>query len=189
MTTTTTTTTPTTAAIPLGRWAADPMHCHAGFAVKRMVVATFRGEFTDVNATLVSTADGIRLDGSLSVDSVSVASPDLRGHLLSPDFFDVERAPRIGFASTEVRVGDDGGVVVDGELTIKGITRPIRARGVLGGPVVDPHGRERVGLDLEATIDRTAYDLTWNMPLPNGGLAVGNDVRLTVSLELTREDA
>ena len=176
-----------TVAIPRGMYKVDKLHSYVGFAVKHMVVATFRGEFKDFDAALVSTENGIRLEGSVSVGSISIDDQDLRGHLLSPEFFDVVRTPEIRFVSSDFRVDDRGAVGVDGELTIKGITRAVQARGVLTGPIVDPYEREKLGLELEATVDRTAYDLKWNMPMPNGGVAVANDVKLTASLGLLRE--
>jgi polyisoprenoid-binding protein YceI len=177
-----------TVAVPLGRYRLDKLHSHVGFAVKHMVVATFRGEFKDIEATLVSSEDGIRLEGSVPVGSISVDDRDLRAHLLSPEFFDVVRTPEIRFASSDVRVDDRGAVVLHGELTMKGITRPLRALGTLTGPIVDLSGCDRLGLELEATVDRRAHDLNWNMPLPSGGLAVANEVTLIASLALLRED-
>jgi polyisoprenoid-binding protein YceI len=177
-----------TSAIPRGTYKVDRLHSYVGFAVKHMVVATSRGESKDFDATLVSTGEGIRLEGAVTVGSISIEDESLRGHLLSPEFFDVVRTPEISFVSSEVRVDGAGAVVVDGELTIKGITRPVQARGVLTGPIVDPYGREKVGLELEATVDRTTYGLNWNMPLPRGGVAVADDVTLTASLGLLRED-
>ena len=176
-------------AIPLGRYGLDRLHSHFGFAVKHMVVATFRGEFKDIDATLVSTADGIRLEGSVPVAGISVDHPDLRRHLLSPEFFDVVRSPDIRFVSDDVRIDDGGAVALYGELTMRGVTRPLDVRGTLAGPVVDLAGRARLGLELHAALDRTDYGLSWNMPLPSGGVAVANEVHLTASLALTREDA
>lgn len=179
----------TAVAVPLGRYRLDTLHSHVGFAVRHMVVATFRGAFEAVEATLVSAEDGIRLEGSVPVESISVDDRDLRAHLLSPEFLDVARTPEIRFASSDVRVDDRGAVVLHGELTMKGITRPLRAQGTLTGPIVDLSGCERIGLELDATVDRRAHDLNWNMPLPSGGLAVANEVALTASLALLREDA
>lgn len=177
-----------TVAVSPGTYKADRLHSYAGFAVRHTAVATFRGEFKDIDATLVSTDDGIRLEGSVPVGSISIEDNDLREHLLSPEFFDIVRTPEIRFASSDVRVDDAGAVVVDGELTIKGITHAIQARGVLSGPIVDAYEREKLGLELETVVDRTAYGLNWNMPLPKGGVAVANDVRLTISLGLLGED-
>jgi polyisoprenoid-binding protein YceI len=178
-----------TIALPVGTYTVDKLHSYAGFAVKHTVVATFRGEFRDIDATLICTDAGIRLEGSVPVGSISIDDQDLRGHLLSPEFFDVVRAPEIHFVSSDIRVDEAGAVVLDGELTIKGTTRAVQARGALTGPIVDPYEREKIGLELEATVDRTTYGLNWNMPLPKGGVAVANDVKLTVSLGLLRGEA
>jgi polyisoprenoid-binding protein YceI len=178
-----------TVGVPLGTYTVDQLHSSAAFAVKHTVVATFRGQFKEIDATLVSTDDGIRLEGSVHVGSISIDDENLRGHLLSPDFFDVVRASDIRFVSSNVRVDDGGAVVLDGELTLKGVTHPVQAQGLMSGPVVDPYERETLGLELEATLDRTDYGLNWNMPLPKGGVAVSNDVKLTVSLELVRKEA
>jgi polyisoprenoid-binding protein YceI len=178
-----------TVAIRPGTFQADKLHSYAGFAVKHTVVATFRAEFKGIDATLVCSDEGLRLEGSVPVSGITIADADLRGHLLSPDFFDVVRTPVIRFASHDLRVDGEGDVVLDGELTIKGVTRPVRARGSLSGPMIDHAEREKFALELETTVDRTAFGLDWNMPLPKGGLAVGNDVKLTVTLALLREEA
>jgi polyisoprenoid-binding protein YceI len=107
-----------------------------GFAVKHMVVSTYRGQFDDYDATLTAKADGtLRLEGSVKPASVVVKDENLAGHLASPDFFDVANYPEIRFSSTLVRIGG-GELIVDGELTIKGHTRPIEARGAITEPVV-----------------------------------------------------
>lgn len=173
--------------VPVGSYAVDKVHSHVGFAVKHMVVATFRGEFKDYDVTLESTEDGIRLEGVVPVTSIAVDDENLEGHLLSPEFFDAERTPELRFVSTDVRIGDSGEVVVDGELTIKGHTHAVEARGTITGPVVDIADNEKLGLELETIVDRTAYGLNWNAPLPKGGFALANDVKLAVELELVKQ--
>jgi polyisoprenoid-binding protein YceI len=173
--------------IPTGIWKSDPVHSHVGFSVKHMVVGTFRGGFTDFDVTLANAEGQPRLYGAVAVDSVDVRDQTLNGHLLSPDFFDAERSPEITFSSSGVRV-DRGELVVDGQLTIKGVTREVEARGTIVGPVLHPAGGDRVGVDLETTVDRTEFGLKWNAPMPRGGVAVGNDVSLTVHLELAKEE-
>jgi polyisoprenoid-binding protein YceI len=174
-------------AIPTGTWRSDPVHSHVGFAVKHMVVATFRGSFTDFDVALANEDGEPKLYGAVRVDSVQVRDENLNGHLLSPDFFDAERHPEITFSSTGIRTdGDD--LVVDGDLTIKGTTRSVEARGRITGPVVHPAGGERIGIDLETTVDRTEFGLNWNAPVPSGGVAVENEVTLTVHLELAKEE-
>ena len=174
-------------AIPTGVWKSDPVHSEVGFAVKHMVVATFRGAFTDFGITLANDEGEPRLYGAVRTDSVQVRDENLRGHLLSPEFFDSERYPEITFTSTGIRA-DGGDLVVDGDLTIKGTTKRVEARGQIDGPVAHPAGGERIGIDLETQVDRTEFGLNWNAPMPSGGVAVQNEVTLTVHLELAREE-
>jgi polyisoprenoid-binding protein YceI len=172
--------------IPAGTWSADKVHSTVGFAVKHMVVSTFRGRFEDFDATLVTGEDGtLRLEGAVKADSIVVKDENLAAHLKSPEFFDTDRYPEVSFASTLVRA-EDGELIVDGELTIKGQTRPIEARGTITEPVVTFGDVEKIGVELEATVDRTEYGLNWNAPLPKGGFALANDVKLVVSLELLK---
>jgi polyisoprenoid-binding protein YceI len=175
------------AQIPAGtRWTVDPVHSTVGFAVKHMVVSTFRGRFEDYDATLTAGEDGtLRLEGRVDASSIVLKDADLAAHLGSPDFFDTERHPYITFNSTLVRA-ENGELIVDGELTIKGHTRPIEARGTITEPHVTFGDVEKIGVELEAIVDRTEYGLTWNAPLPKGGFALANEVKLQVNLELAR---
>jgi polyisoprenoid-binding protein YceI len=168
-------------------WNVDKVHSTVGFAVKHMVVSTFRGRFEDYDATLTANEDGtLRLEGTVKADSISVKDDNLAAHLTAPDFFDTAQYPEIQFSSTLVRA-ENGRLVVDGELTIKGNTRPIEARGTITEPVVTFGDLPKVGVELEAIVDRTEYGLTWNAPLPKGGFALANDVKLVVELEFTQE--
>jgi polyisoprenoid-binding protein YceI len=160
-----------------GDWAFAAVHSGATFSVKYLV-APFRGEFEQLDASLV---DG-KLTGSVKVASIKVKDENLAGHLQGPDFFDAEQFPEITFSSSDIRVEGDA-VTLDGELTLKGVSKPIQATGTLNGPTEDFMGNTRVGLTLETTIDRSAYGVSWNAPLPKGGNALSNDVKLTVVLE------
>ena len=166
-----------------GTYKLDPVHSSASFAVKHMVVSTFRGRFENFDATL----DDGKLIGTVDVSSIVVKDENLAAHLQSPEFFDAERHPELRFESTDIRRGEGDEVVVDGELTIKGITRPVEARGTLEGPAVTFGDVNKVGLTLEAIIDRTEFGLNWNAPLPKGGFALANDVKLIVELELAEQ--
>src|SRR5664280_387398 len=180
--------TATTQPVAAGTWKIDTIHSHVGFAVKHMVVSTFRGRFEDYDGALSVGEDGApRLQGSVDVDSIVVKDENLAGHLKSPDFFDSANHPRIRFASSAVRVSEGGEVEIDGELTIKDNTHGVTARGTVSGPHVDIAGNDKVGVELEAVIDRREYGLLWNAPLPKGGFALDNDVKLQVALELARE--
>jgi polyisoprenoid-binding protein YceI len=177
-----------TSPIPVAtRWTVDKTHSHVGFAVKHMVVSTFRSRFEDFDATLTANEDGtLHLEGSVTADSVAIKDPQLAGHVHAEDFFDVANHPKITFSSTLVRVGD-GELIVDGELTIKGKTLPLEARGTISEPVVTLGDYVKTGITLETTVDRTAYDMNWNAPLPKGGFALANDVTLAVELEFVQE--
>jgi polyisoprenoid-binding protein YceI len=175
----------TAATVPAGTtWTADPVHSTVGFAVKHMVVSTFRSRFEDFDATLRADEDGtLRLSGRVRADSIVLKDENLAAHLAAPDFFDTANHPEIAFESTLVRT-EDGELVVDGELTIKGHTRPLRARGSITEPHETLGGLVKVGLSLEAVVDRTEYGLNWNAPLPKGGFALANEVTLQADLEL-----
>ena len=168
--------------IPAGTYKLDPVHSSVGFAIKRNVVATFSGQFEQVDASL---EDGV-LTGSAEVESVKTAVPQLKEHLLSPEFFNAAETPTITFRSIDMRLGADGSAEVDGELTIRGVTRPVTARGTYG-VATGLRGTQVVGFDLEATVDRREYGLNWQAPLPTGGNALGWNVTLEVRLEFEEQ--
>ncbi|HTE63230.1 MAG TPA: YceI family protein [Solirubrobacteraceae bacterium] len=170
--------------LPAATWGLDANHSTAGFAIKYMA-GTFRAGFEKFDVTLDTTGDQPRVTGSVAPESITVKDENFHAHLQAPDFFDTERHPAITFESTGWRVDGDE-LIVDGNLTIKGDTRPVEARGTLNGPDEDPWGNTRVGVTLEASLDRTHFGLTWNNPLPKGGLALANDVRLHVDLQLVK---
>ena len=174
------TTTQIRQALPTGTWQLDPVHSSIGFEVPYMG-GTFRGQFRDVEATI---ADG-DVSGSAKVASVDVKDENLTAHLQSPEFFDVERYPELRFASTEIDGGEE--LTIGGEITIKGVTQPVELTGRATEPLTDAYGRERFGLTLETTVDRTAFGLNWNLPLPSGEPALANDVTLVAELFFVME--
>ena len=164
-----------------GTYAADPIHSSFGFAVRYQGVSIFRGTLNEVTATL---ADG-RLEGVAQVESISIRTPEqFRAHVLSEEFFDAANHPTVTFASTDLDLREDGSAVVAGELTIKGITNPVTANGTWIAPAPDAFGNTRGHLQLEAVIDRTQWEMNWNMPLPSGAKALANEVTLTVDISL-----
>jgi polyisoprenoid-binding protein YceI len=174
--------------VAAGTWQIDKVHSHVGFAVKHMVVSTFRGQFEEYDGSLTAGEEGApRLAGSVNVDSIAVKDENLAAHLKGPDFFDSERFPQISFASSDVSVTDAGELEVEGELTIKDRTHRVTARGSISGPHADIAGNDKIGVELEAIIDRREFGLEYNATLPKGGVAVDNDVKLQVSLELVRK--
>src|SRR6476661_10808058 len=169
--------------IPTGTWKADTVHSRVAFEVP-YAVATFTGEVTEFEATL---EDGT-LKGVARIESVKVKEENLEAHLLSPEFFDAERHPEVTFVSKSI-TRDGDAVEIDGEVTMKGITKPAKLTGTANGPAIDHFGAHRFGLQLQTTVDRTAYDMNWNMPLPNGEPALGNEVTLKAELTLVQQDA
>ena len=167
-----------------GTYLADPVHSSFGFAVRYQGVSVFRGTLDAVEATLA----GGRLEGKAQVESISIRTPEqFRAHVLGPEFFDAADHPEVRFTSEDVALLEDGAATVEGELTIKGITRPVLATGSWTAPSPDAFGNTRGHLNLEAVIDRTEWDMNWNMPLPTGGDVLANDVTLTVDISLVEQ--
>jgi polyisoprenoid-binding protein YceI len=168
--------------VPAGTYRLDPVHSSFGFAVRHNGISTFRGQFEQVDASL---EDGV-LEGTAQVESVKTPIAPLKDHLLSADFFNAAEAPTITFTSRDVRLGEDGSAEVDGELTMRGVTRPVTATGGYG-TATGLNGSEVVGFDLAATVDRRDYGINWQAPLPSGGEALAWDVTLEVHLELAKD--
>jgi polyisoprenoid-binding protein YceI len=176
-----------TQAIPAGTHEVDRVHSTIGFAVRHAGVSTFRGSFADYEIAL----DGgrsPRLRGSVDVDSIGIEDAQLKGHLLSPEFFDAGRHSRLEFESSEVAVDGDGELTVHGTLSIAGQGREVEAHGRIAqiGGYLD--GRPRVGLSLEAAIDRRDFGLDWQAELPGGGEALDWRVEIAVDLQFVPED-
>jgi polyisoprenoid-binding protein YceI len=166
--------------LPAGTWQIDAVHSDIEFGVEYMA-GTFRGHFATISAEL---ADGA-LSGSAEVSSVQVKDPNLKAHLQSPEFFDAERHPQITFRSSGLaRDGDE--ISIDGEITIAGATQPVELRGTISDPAPDPYGNERFGLKLETAVDRTAFGMNWNNPLPSGEPALANDVTIAADLQFVQ---
>jgi len=174
--------------IPAGTWVVDPVHSSIGFAVTHNGVTTFRSGFERYEARL-SGGESPRLEGSVEVASVEIDEEMLKGHLLSPEFFDVQRFPQLRFASSELSVGEDGTLRLLGELEIHGETRKVEAGGRFAHLGGDLAGKERVGLSLETTVDRRDFGLDWQAELPSGGEVLEYAVTINVELELDGEEA
>lgn len=175
-------------AVPAGTWAVDPVHSNVAFAVTHNGVTTFRSGFERYDARL-SGGDQPRLEGTVEVESIAIDEEMLKGHLLSPEFFDVQRFPRLRFTSTELAVGEDGTLRVRGELEIHGEKREVEAGGRFAQLGEDLAGKKRVGLSLEATVDRRNFGLDWQAELPSGGEVLDYTVTISVDLELVAEEA
>jgi polyisoprenoid-binding protein YceI len=177
-------TTQTLTIAPAGTWRLDPVHSSVGFEVDYLA-GTFKGDFRDVEATLGVDDEAARLEGSAKVASVDVKDENLAAHLQSPDFFDAERHPELRFTAHDIGLEGDA-VDVRGEITIKGVTKPIALGGTVAAPLADPYGNERFGIALATTVDRTEFGLNWNMPLPTGQPALSNEVRIVGDLQFVK---
>lgn len=173
--------------IPSGTWAIDPSHSTLEFGIKHLGIATVKGRAQTFSGSIVG-GEEPAIDGTVPVEAITTFDEGRDGHLQAPEFFDSERYPELRFTSTSVRQLNDE-LIVAGDLTIKGITRPVELRGDFAGETTDPWGNERIGLDLATTIDRTAFDLRFNAPLPGGGFLLADDVRLEASFSAVKAAA
>jgi polyisoprenoid-binding protein YceI len=180
-------TTETLTIAPAGTWTLDPVHSRVDFEVAYLA-GTFRGEFQKIAGELTVNGDRASLAGIAEVSSVDVKDENLSAHLQSPDFFDAERHPELRFVAHDIRL-DSQTVVVDGEITIKGVTKPVPVTGTVSAPMADPYGNDRIGLVLSAAVDRTEFGVNWNTPLPSGDLALANDVKILADLQFVKAGA
>jgi polyisoprenoid-binding protein YceI len=167
-----------------GTYELDPSHSEVGFEVRHMMISKVRGAFTVKSATIVLPENVLEASVTASADAASLDTKDegRDQHLRSADFFDVEQHPALTFTSTGVRE-DGGDLLVDGDLTIKDVTRPVTFELELGGFGTDPWGNYKAGATAVATINREDFGLTWNAALETGGVLVGKDVKITLDLQ------
>ena len=168
----------------------DSGHSFVGFTVKHMGVSSVRGEFKEFTADLQ--VDGENLLSSTIVLTIQAASIDTRDerrdeHLRSADFFAVETYPEIVFKSKKIEPGDAGQYKATGDLTLKGTTREVVLDLEINGPIKDPWGNYRVGTEGGVTIDRQDYGVNFSRVMDNGGLVVGDDVKISFALEAARK--
>ena len=167
--------------LPSGTWVLDPVHSTIGFELPYLA-GIFRGHFRDVDAKL----SGESLRGSARVASVDVKDENLAAHLQSPEFFDVERFPELTFSSDSVE-RSGGELTVRGDITIRGVTKPVVLTGTITDVQTDAFGTDRVNAKLETTVDRTEFGLNWNAPLPNGEPALQHEVKIVAELFFVEE--
>ena len=168
------------------RWEIDPAHTSVEFAVKHMKIATVKGRFAELSATLAVGSDDLA-SATVAVD-IDAASIDTRSaqrdeHLRSADFFDVANHPRLTFRSRSVAAKGDGEYRIVGDLTIRGVTRELVLDAEFQGSGRDPWGGTRLGFTAAGRVDRREFGLTWNAALEAGGFLVGDDVRLTIDAQ------
>lgn len=162
--------------IPSGKWKIDPVWSSLEFEVKKLGLATVKGRVPGFSGTVLG-GDNPSIEGTVKAASITTFDADRDGHLQAPDFFDTQRYPELRFASTSVEANGNE-LVVTGDLTIKDVTKQVELTGIFVGSAIDPWGNERIGLELEGTVDRTDFGLDWNAPLPGGGFLLPNEIVL-----------
>lgn len=167
-----------------GTWVMDPSHSEVGFSVRHMMISKVRGAFGVKSATIVAPENPLEVTVVAQVDATSLDTQDegRDAHLRSGDFFDVEAYPTLNFVSTGVRV-EGGDFLVDGDLTIRDITKPVTFELEFNGFGVDPWGNYKAGASAKTVINREDFGLTWNAALEAGGVLVGKDVTITLELQ------
>lgn len=169
-------------------WNIDPAHTQAEFSVKHLMIATVRGHFGNVSGTVAIQNDDpttAKVDVSIDAKSLDTRDEKRDAHLRSPDFFDVEKHPTIGFRSTQVeRAG--GGFRLTGDLTIAGVTRPVTLDVEDEGRARDPWGNEKAAFSATTKIKRSEFGLMWNVALEAGGVLVGDDIKITIEAQLAK---
>lgn len=176
-------------ALQAGTWTIDPVHSRIGFEVSHLGISTFRGRFGRYEGRIATSADGLAgVEGTIEVASIDVDDAQLAGHLGSEDFFAAEQHPQARFASTSVEDTGEGRYAVRGDLTLRGVTRPIELDVTVEGVGVGPDGGDRIGLSAVGELDRTEYGISWNSKLEGGAAVVGEKVRLVLSVEAGRAE-
>ena len=168
-----------------GTYEIDPSHTNVGFVARHLMVSKTRGTFPSVSGSITIGQNPVESSVDVSIDAAGVETGDERrdNHLRSPDFFDVEQFPTISYRSTRVTPSSEGHFDVDGELTVRGVTRPVPLRVTFEGAVTDPWGSVRSGFAAVAEVDREAFGLTWNQVLEGGGVLVGKKIVIEIEAE------
>jgi polyisoprenoid-binding protein YceI len=167
-----------------GTWTIDPSHTEIGFVARHLMVTKVRGQFADFTGT-VTVADDLaasEVEVVVQMTSIDTRSADRDAHLRSADFFDVENHPQMTFRSTAF-----DGETLTGDLTIKGVTKPVGFEVEFGGTATDPWGNTRAGFEASATVNRKDWGLEWNVALESGGVLVSDKVTLTIEVELLKQ--
>jgi polyisoprenoid-binding protein YceI len=175
--------------VPAGTWTVDPAHSTVGFAVKHLGIATVRGKFDQFEGTLEigENDESARAYGTVQAVSVNTNDSGRDEHLRSADFFGVEHNPELRFESTAITQIDGDTFDITGNLTMNGITKPIKLQAEVEGTETDPWGNERVGLEVTGQLNRGDWNMTFNQALGSGNLLVGEKVRLELDISAVKQ--
>jgi polyisoprenoid-binding protein YceI len=179
--------TPTTA---VSTWNLDPVHSVAEFKVKHMMISNVKGQFSKITGVLThdeSDRTKSHIEALIDVTSIETRDGQRDGHLKSEDFFHAEKFPTLAFRSTSVKVLGNGELAVEGDLTIRGVTRKVVF--AVEGPTPaakDPWGNTRIAVSATTKINRKDFGLTWNAALETGGILVGDEVTITLDIQFVK---
>jgi polyisoprenoid-binding protein YceI len=188
--TATATAAPTTAPAAISSWNIDPAHSVAEFKVKHMMISNVKGTFTKLSGALTfdeTTLSNSRVEAVIDVASIQTGDPNRDAHLKSAEFFDAEMFPTMSFKSTAIAQVGDGQLTVSGDLTIRGVTRPVAF--AVEGPTLpgkDPWGNLRVGASATTKISRKDFGLIYNATLETGGLLIGDEITITLEVQFVK---
>jgi polyisoprenoid-binding protein YceI len=168
-------------------WNIDPVHSEVGFSVRHMMVSKVRGRFTSFSGQLVTADDPLQSSVTAEIDlsSINTGQEQRDEHIRSADFFEVETYPTMTYKSTGVRI-EDGEYVLDGDLTLKGVTKNVPLRLELQGFGPDAYGGYRAGFTATGEINRSEFNIAFNAPLQNGGVVVGDKIQLQLEIEAVK---
>jgi polyisoprenoid-binding protein YceI len=164
--------------LPAGTFTIDASHSRVGFSARHAMVTKVRGSFNDYSGSAVVADGAATITIEINAASIDTRSADRDGHLQSPDFFDVANFPKITFVSTSVKDSGSDKIVVEGNLTIKDVTKPLSITFEYTGTATDPFGNARFGFEGESEINRKDFGLTWNAALETGGILVSENIKL-----------
>ena len=174
-------------------WAADyqvdPVHSTVAFTIKHLGISEVRGAFTNFTGKISydpAQPEEYKASGTVEVTSINTGNKMRDDHLRGPDFFDAAKFPEIKFETTGIKK-DEGEWVVTGHFTLHGVTKEIKLRGELSGPVQDPWGKTRIGISAATKINRLDYGITWNKTLDKGGVMIGEDVKISLNIEAVQQ--
>lgn len=173
------------------KWVLDPTHSEVQFKIKHLMITNVTGSFNSFEVHAEAEDNDFtkaKISFSAAVDSISTNNSQRDGHLKSADFFDAEKYPAITFAATKAEnIDNDGSYSLLGDLTIKGVTKPIRLSVEFGGVTNDLYGNTKAGFTINGKINRTDFGLTWNVALETGGVVVSEEVRISSEIQLIKQ--
>lgn len=170
-------------------WSVDPSHSEVQFKVKHMMITNVTGSFNEFDAKIETEGDDFfnsKINFSANIPSIDTKNTQRDEHLKSGDFFDAAQFPELTFASTSIEKQDQANFLINGDLTIKGITNPIQFKAEFGGINKDPWGNMKAGISIEGKINRENFGLGWNAALETGGVMVSKDVKLFAEMQFTK---